>query len=80
MILVSKKYVALFSILLFLIIFYVIALVIKPGFLYNIDGSIKQFGLGYAQKTIIPFWLLTIGIAVVSYLIIYYYSMVNIVF
>ncbi len=80
MILVPKKYVALFSILLFLIIFYVIALVIKPGFLYNIDGSIKQFGLGYAQKTIIPFWLLTIGIAVVSYLIIYYYSMVNIVF
>lgn len=78
--LVSKNNVLLFSILLFLVLFYIIAFVIKPSFLYNDDGSIKPFGLGYKFKTIIPFWLITIGIAVISYLIIFYFSMVKIIF
>lgn len=75
---ITKQHVLLLSILLFLILFYVIAFIMKPSFLYNGDGSIKQFGLGYKTKTIIPFWLLTIGIAVISYLTILYFSMIKI--
>jgi|UniRef100_A0A6C0LJQ5 hypothetical protein len=78
--LVSKENVLSFSILFFLIIFYMISFVIKPSFLYNTDGSIKQFGLGYKNKTIIPFWLMAIGIAVLSYLFIFYFSVVKVSF
>ncbi len=77
---VSKDNVLIFSILFFLTSFYIISFIIKPGFLYNEDGSIKQFGLGYKNKTILPFWLITIGIAVLSYLLFYYFSMIKIVF
>ena len=78
--LVSKENVLSFSILFFLIIFYMISFVIKPSFLYNTDGSIKQFGLGYKNKTIIPFWLMAIGIAVLSYLFIFYFSVAKVSF
>ena len=26
----------------------------KPSFLFNIDDSIKQFGIGYQSKTVLP--------------------------
>lgn len=29
--------------------------ILKPAFMYNPDGSIKQFGVGYRKKTIIHF-------------------------
>jgi hypothetical protein len=74
---ISKTNVLVYSTLLFLLFFYILAFLIKPSFLYNKDGSIKQFGLGYRNKTIIPFWLLTIGVAITSYLIIFYFSMVK---
>lgn len=77
---ISKKNVVIYAILLFLVLFYIVAFIIKPGFLYNSDGSIKQFGLGFKNKTIIPFWLITIGIAVISYLTIFYFSMVKMVY
>ena len=77
---VSKDNVLIFSILFFLTIFYIVSFIIKPAFLYNEDGSIKQFGLGYKNKTILPFWLITIGIAVLSYLLFYYFSMIKVVF
>ena len=41
--------------------------VLKPAFMYNPDGSIKQFGVGYRKKTIIPMWLISILIAIISY-------------
>jgi hypothetical protein len=49
----------LFATLLFVIIFTLIH-VNKPSFLYNIDGSIREFGVGYRNKTILPLWLLSI--------------------
>jgi hypothetical protein len=45
----------------------------KPAFLFNMDGSIKQFGYGYRNKTIIPFWLLSYLLGVFSYLGVLYY-------
>ena len=40
----------------------------KPTIVYNVDGSLKQFGLGYKNKTVIPMWLICIILAIFSYL------------
>jgi hypothetical protein len=45
----------------------------KPSFLYNTDGSLRQFGVGYRNKTILPVWLLAIILGIVSYLFVRYY-------
>lgn len=60
------------SILLFFAI-YSIIIYLRPGFLYNNDGSLRQFGLNNNKKTIIPIWLLVILIAIISYFIMLYY-------
>jgi hypothetical protein len=72
----NRKYirenVTLFAIILFLILFGSIQM-IKPAFLYNKDGSIRQFGVGYKNKTIFPIWLLSIILGILSYLAVMYY-------
>lgn len=60
------------SILLFLIIFGFIQL-LKPSFLYNSDGSIREFGVGYKNKTIMPLWLFSIVLGILCYLLVLYY-------
>ena len=62
----------LFAIILFLIIFVSIQM-IKPAFLYNNDGSIREFGVGYRNKTILPIWLLSLILGILSYLFVMYY-------
>ena len=63
----------LFSIVLFLIMFGAIQM-IKPAFLYNKDGSIREFGVGYKNKTILPIWLLSIVLGIACYLFVMYYT------
>ena len=46
---------------------------IKPAFLYNTDGSLKQFGLGRKNKTVIPIWFISLILAILSYLFVLYY-------
>jgi hypothetical protein len=65
--------VTLVSIILFITIFSMIQLS-KPAFLYNTDGSIREFGVGYKNKTILPIWLLSIVLGIVCYLIVVYYT------
>jgi hypothetical protein len=60
------------AIIIFLFIFGLIQ-VIKPAFLYNQDGSIREFGVGYKNKTILPIWLLSILLGILSYLFVLYY-------
>jgi hypothetical protein len=60
------------SIFLFVIVFFIIQL-LKPTFLYNTDGSIREFGIGYKNKTILPIWLLSIVLGIICYLIVMYY-------
>ena len=60
------------SILLFITIFVIINH-LKPSLLYNDDGSIRGFGLNSSKKTVVPIWLLTIIIAMLSYLFVLYY-------
>ena len=64
--------VTLVSIILFVTIFSMIQLS-KPAFLYNTNGSIREFGVGYKNKTILPIWLLSIVLGIVCYLIVVYY-------
>jgi hypothetical protein len=64
--------VTLVAIILFIAIFSMIQLS-KPAFLYNTDGSIREFGVGYKNKTILPIWLLSIVLGILCYLIVMYY-------
>jgi hypothetical protein len=67
-----RKHLVSFATILFVGI-YVIIIKLKPGFLYNHDGSLRTFGVGYKNKTVIPVWLLAIALAILSYLGILYY-------
>ena len=60
------------AILLFVILFGVVH-VSRPAFLYKDDGSIREFGVGYKNKTILPIWLLSIILGILSYLFVLYY-------
>ncbi len=62
----------LFAIILFLIMFGSIQMM-KPACLYNKDGSIREFGVGYRNKTILPIWLLSLILGILSYLFVMYY-------
>ena len=60
------------SIILFVVLFTIIQY-LEPAFLYDNDGALRQFGLGMKNKTILPVWLLSIFLAIISYLLILYY-------
>ncbi len=62
----------LIAIALFIIIFGLIQFA-KPSFLYNSDGSVREFGIGYKNKTIFPVWLLSIVLGILCYLFVMYY-------
>jgi uncharacterized membrane protein YozB (DUF420 family) len=68
----TRNNITLVSILLFIIIFVIIH-IIKPDFLYYKDGSIREFGVGYKNKTIMPLWLFSIILGILSYLAVLYY-------
>jgi len=62
-----RENVTLISIILFVIIFGFIQMM-KPSFLYNTDGSLREFGLGYKNKTIFPAWLLSLVLGILCYI------------
>jgi len=45
----------------------------KPSFLYHQDGSIRPFGIGFKQKTILPLWLFAILLGILCYLFVLFY-------
>jgi hypothetical protein len=67
-----REHITTFSVLIFVIMFGVIVMT-KPSFLYNKDGSVREFGIGYKNKTIFPIWLLSIILGIVSYLFVMFY-------
>ncbi len=67
-----KTHPTLFSILLFLTLFGIIQLS-RPSCFYNKNGSIREFGIGYKNKTIFPIWILSIILGILSYLAVLYY-------
>lgn len=60
------------SIIIFITIFSLVHL-LKPRFLYNIDNSVREFGIGYKNKTIMPIWLFSILLGILSYILVLYY-------
>lgn len=60
------------AILIYIILFALVN-VLKPAFMYNPDGSLKEFGVGYRKKTIIPVWLSSIILAIIAYFSVVYY-------
>ena len=68
-ILINKKKKVSLAIYIFIVLFVIIQY-IKPSFIYTQNGTIRQFGLGYKNKTILPMWLITIILAIISYYIV----------
>ena len=68
----TRNNTTLVSIGIFLVIFSLVQL-IKPTFLYSNDGSIREFGVGYKNKTILPMWLFSIILGIITYIFVLYY-------
>ena len=72
----SKNYIrenpTLIAIVLFVVIYGAI-IIMKPSCFYNKDGSIREFGVGYRNKTILPMWLLSLVLGILCYLAVIYY-------
>ena len=56
----------LISITIFVVLFGIIFW-FKPLFLFKSDGSIREFGIGYKNKTIFPIWLLSLVLGILVY-------------
>ena len=67
-----RENITLVSIFLFVIIFGTIQMM-KPACFYNKDGSIREFGIGYRNKTILPIWLLSLLLGILCFLAVLYY-------
>ncbi len=69
---VVRRNITLISIILYLGLFF-LTVSMRPAFLYNEDGSLREFGIGFRNKTVIPGWLLSIALAITSYFSVLYY-------
>ena len=69
---IVRQNITLTAVVLFVYLFGLIQYM-KPAFLYNSDGSIREFGIGYKNKTILPIWLLSIVLGILSYLAVMYF-------
>jgi len=67
-----RNNITLSAITLFIVIFAAVH-AMRPGFLYKQDGSIREFGVGTKNKTIMPVWLFSIILGILSYLFVSYY-------
>lgn len=63
----------LMAIILFLFLFGIVQ-ILKPSFLYKNNDSIREFGVGYNNKTFLPLWLFSIILGIISYVFILYYA------
>ena len=61
------------AIVLYIIVFMLVQYA-NPAFLYNEDGSLREFGVGYSSKTVLPIWLVAIILGILSYIAVYYVS------
>lgn len=61
-----------FAVLLFLAI-YLLINQLKPRCFFQTDGSLREFGVGYQNRTILPLWLFSLVLGILSYLALQYY-------
>ena len=62
------------AILLYIIVFMLVQY-INQSFIYNEDGSLREFGVGYSNKRILPIWLVAIILGILSYVAVYYMTL-----
>lgn len=55
------------------IILYLLVVLLEPAFLYNPDGSLRSFGVGYRNKTVVPLWLVSLCLGIFCYYCVLYY-------
>ena len=67
-----RNNITLAAIIIFIIIFVAVQIA-KPACLYKQDGSVRDFGIGTKNKTIMPVWLFSIILGILSYLFVSYY-------
>jgi hypothetical protein len=73
---VMRRNVLTISVLLYVCL-YMLIMFLRPNFLFKKNGSLREFGIGYRNKTIIPIWFLAIFIATLSYFSVMYYVSVE---
>lgn len=61
------------SILLFVLLFSIIHFT-KPSLVYNKDGSFRDFGVGFRDKTIVSIWVVSIILAILCYIFVSYFT------
>lgn len=66
-----RQHVVTISIFIYVCI-YMFIMYLKPSFLFNKNGTLREFGVGSRNKTIIPIWFLAIFIATLSYFSVMY--------
>ena len=65
--------ITLFIIFIVYICLYSLIVYIKPSFIYDEKNNcFRQFGVGYKHTTILPLWLISIILAIISYFIVLY--------
>ena len=67
-----RRHITTIAVIVFALV-YAIIIINKPAFMYNTDGTLRQFGVGYYKKTIAPAWIVAIIIAILSYFGVLYY-------
>jgi hypothetical protein len=58
-----------FAVFIFIFLFAIFHLS-KPAFAYQENGAYRPFGIGFKHKTVIPIWIVSIILAIFSYLIV----------
>lgn len=63
----------LFLIIVVYIVLYSVIVYFKPEIIFNnISDCLRPFGVGYKNTTILPLWLISIILAIISYFIVLY--------
>jgi hypothetical protein len=55
------------------IILYGIIIYSKSPLIYNKNGTLKSFGVGYSNRSVLSIWVISIVFAILSYLLVLYY-------
>jgi hypothetical protein len=64
----------LIAIIIVYIALYSLVVFIKPEIIYeNRTDSLREFGVGYKKTTVLPLWLTSILLAIISYFIVLYF-------
>jgi len=67
---VDKLYLSIFL----FVLLYSIVNIVQPSFIYNHQQkSLRPFGVGYKNTTVLSLWLVSILLAIISYFIVIYY-------